>query len=296
MNRQILKITEGAIYCSLVMVFLFINLQTGLFLESMMYWLLSFPIIIYGVKYGFKANLVLCFAILLVSLMFSSFTTIFYVISAMIVGVVYAYGVRRKVGSSGLMLISLIFNFISIIVSTLLLASLFGYSLEEDIALVQSIVDLFALSNLDVMSLVMIVSVVYALILALLQGFVIHYGSVILLKRLRITSIESKSPIFLVLPQWVKYVCIACFVFAFGVSFWQLTSFELLAQCLVIAAYLICCGYGVCILWYHSVVKRKRWMMFVSLLAAFIPVSSHLIAIYGLVNQFSDSRKRRELV
>lgn len=296
MNRQILKITEGAIYCSLMIVFLFINLQTGLFLESMMYWILSFPIIIYGVKYGLKANLVLCFAILLVSMMFSSFTTIFYLISAMIVGVVYAHGVKKRVSSSGLMLISMLFNFISIIISTLLLASLFGYSLEEDIALVQSILDLFKVSNIDVMSLVMLVGVVYAIVLALLQGFVIHYGSIILLKRLKITTIESKSPIFLVLPKWVKYACITCFAFFYVTTYFQLSQYQLLGQCLMIAAYLICCGYGVCILWYHSVLKQKRWMMFVALLLAFIPITSQLIAFYGLVNQFVDSRQRRELV
>ena len=50
MNKQTRKITEGAMMCAIVGLVLFINRQLGNMLEYFMYWVLTFPILVYTAK------------------------------------------------------------------------------------------------------------------------------------------------------------------------------------------------------------------------------------------------------
>ena len=83
--NQTVKISEGALYCGIVFIFLMVNRWMGNSLEFMFYWFLSFPIILYGAKYGFRNNLVLCSAMMIMAMIFTSLTTWFYLFSAQIV-------------------------------------------------------------------------------------------------------------------------------------------------------------------------------------------------------------------
>ena len=52
MHDQTRRITEGAMMCTLVALMLLLNRQLAGILEYAAYWVLSFPILIYTVKYG----------------------------------------------------------------------------------------------------------------------------------------------------------------------------------------------------------------------------------------------------
>ena len=95
MNNQTRKITEGAMMCAIVGLVLFINRQLGNMLEYFMYWVLTFPILVYTAKYGVRNALVPSVSMLLLSFMISSPTTIFYLFSCIVVGLVYGGGVRK---------------------------------------------------------------------------------------------------------------------------------------------------------------------------------------------------------
>ena len=88
MNNQTRKITEGAMMCAIVGLLLFINRQLGNMLEYFMYWVLTFPILVYTAKYGVRNALVPSVSMLLLSFMISSPTTIFYLFSCIVVGLV----------------------------------------------------------------------------------------------------------------------------------------------------------------------------------------------------------------
>ena len=68
MNKQTRKITEGAMMCAIVGLVLFINRQLGNMLEYFMYWVLTFPILVYTAKYGVHNALVPSVSMLLLSL------------------------------------------------------------------------------------------------------------------------------------------------------------------------------------------------------------------------------------
>ena len=127
MNKQTRKITEGAMMCAIVGLVLFINRQLGNMLEYFMYWVLTFPILVYTAKYGVHNALVPSVSMLLLSFMISSPTTIFYLFSCIVVGLVYGGGVRKGWKNGTLLVFSGIFTFFSYLVTTVLLAAVFGY-------------------------------------------------------------------------------------------------------------------------------------------------------------------------
>ena len=56
MNNQTKKMTEGAMMVAIVGMLLFINRQLAGMLEMVMYWVLTFPILMYTARYGVKVH------------------------------------------------------------------------------------------------------------------------------------------------------------------------------------------------------------------------------------------------
>ena len=163
MNKQTRKITEGAMMCAIVGLVLFINRQLGNMLEYFMYWVLTFPILVYTAKYGVHNALVPSVSMLLLSFMISSPTTIFYLFSCIVVGLVYGGGVRKGWKNGTLLVFSGIFTFFSYLVTTVLLAAVFGYDPAEDIELVKTILELMNIhTGIDLMKTVTIIVVLVA--------------------------------------------------------------------------------------------------------------------------------------
>ena len=69
MVTQTRKLTEGAMMVALVGLMLFVNLQLGGMPEALMYWILTFPILIYTAKYGIRNGLIAAFSTTLLSFM-----------------------------------------------------------------------------------------------------------------------------------------------------------------------------------------------------------------------------------
>ena len=51
MKQDTRRITEGAMMCAIVGVLLFVNRQLANAIELFMYWVLTFPILIYTARY-----------------------------------------------------------------------------------------------------------------------------------------------------------------------------------------------------------------------------------------------------
>ena len=78
MNNQTKKMTEGAMMVAIVGMLLFINRQLAGMLEMVMYWVLTFPILMYTARYGVKSACVPAISMVLLSFMIAAPTTIFY--------------------------------------------------------------------------------------------------------------------------------------------------------------------------------------------------------------------------
>ena len=143
-------ITEGAMMTALVGVALFINRQFAGLLEYAMYWILSFPILIYTVRYGCKQALVPAVSMLLLSLIIAMPTTIFYLASALLCGLVYGGGVRNKWSNGALLGATGILTLVSYLITMVLFASVFGYDPAEDMIIAQKLAEVLQIGNVNI--------------------------------------------------------------------------------------------------------------------------------------------------
>ena len=95
-RNEVRRISEGGMMVALVGVILFFNRQSAGILESVFYWVLSFPILIYTCRYGLKWGCIVSVAMMVISFILSAPTTMFYLFSSLVIGVVYGEGVRRN--------------------------------------------------------------------------------------------------------------------------------------------------------------------------------------------------------
>ncbi len=208
MNTSTRRITEGAMMVAIVGLFLFINQQLAGMLELMMYWLLSFPVLIYTVKYGWKAALVPSVAMLLLSVMISMPTTIFYLASALLCGVVYGQGVRSQWANIVLLVLTFVFTLTSYIITTILFASVFGYDVNEDLMLAQQMGEYLNLGNVNIVQLTFCVTVILTVLSSILQTICVHLLAVVILRRMKLQAPQLKSIFDCAMPKAVGWISI----------------------------------------------------------------------------------------
>ena len=152
--------------CAIVGLILFVNRQFGNMLEYFMYWVLTFPILVYTAKYGVRNALVPSVSMLLLSFMISAPTTIFYLFSCIVVGLVYGGGVRKGWKNGTLLVFSGIFTFFSYLVTTILFAAVFGYDPADDMELVRTILEFMNIhTGIDLVKMVTMVVVLTAVLM-----------------------------------------------------------------------------------------------------------------------------------
>ncbi len=188
MSRSVKSITEGAMMCALVGVLLFINRQFAGILEYAMYWILSFPILIYTVKYGWKKAMIPAMAMLLLSFMISMPTTMFYLASALLCGMIYGHGVRKKWPNGWLLTITGILTLLSYLITMVIFAGVFGYDPQEDVLMAERLLELLSITRVDIVQIALLASLLLSVVTAILQTICVHLLAVMLLTRMQLSA------------------------------------------------------------------------------------------------------------
>ena len=218
MNRNVRRITDGAMMAAIVGVMLVIDRQTGGLLESVLLFAFPLPMVFFAAKYGWKQSLAELAAITFLSFIISTPQTMFYVFTEMIIGLIYGAGIHDRKPSGRLVLITILLSVFVNLVTTVIAAEFFGYDITEEINLyMQSISQLqqeagISLPFSDVRSFLMNVLVVSTVLMGVMQGIVTHLLSRLMLKRLRIYMEPLKPLIEYFPPKWSGYLGIACVV------------------------------------------------------------------------------------
>src|SRR5574344_152804 len=110
------QLVQGALFVAIYGVFFLISRFLGGMLESFCFFLLPLPIAIFTFNYGFKKAFIPYIAIGILGILWNPISTIFYVLTANVLGVVYGEMMRRD-KSKGLRLVACIIT--SMIVNTL---------------------------------------------------------------------------------------------------------------------------------------------------------------------------------
>ena len=137
-NNSTLKITTGAMIIAIFAMLLLLNRQTGLFFEEFFVYLLPLPMAIYTALYDWKYGLMVFIGMTAFSFIFGGFTTIFYAISSSLIGLVFGTMVCRKVDPTKMLIIIMVFSAVSNVISSVALASLFGYDIDMSLTEMKS--------------------------------------------------------------------------------------------------------------------------------------------------------------
>ena len=294
------KITEGAMMVGLMGLVLFFNRQSAGIFESTFYWLLSLPILVYTARQGLRWGMITSVSMMLLSLMLSTPQTIFYLFSSLVIGLFYGAGVRKKWSNRILLGTTLLFTFFSYLITTFVLASLFGYNIGEEL---QGIIEFLELLNMNLSipigNVALLASVVLFVTMVVMQSVCVHLLAILILKRLKVEINTPKSYFDLHLPAWATIVSAIFIVMGKAIEILPIDeSLATLFLALSIAAMVVYLAYGVSVaMCFMHVMGKQRWMVLL-VVALLIPLSYPIFIGLGFWDSFADIKtklKRGEL-
>ena len=224
MNNNTLRITTGAMILAIFAMLLLLNRQTGGVFEGFFIYILPVPMVVYSAKFDWKSGLMVFAGMCAFSLIFGTLTSIFYAVSSALLGLIFGACLFKKVDMTITMFIVMGIAGVLSVISNVALASVFGYNLAEDIALMQnSMMEALAKANVDAASgpyaiifsdssmlQLFIISMVLA---GLLDGFIVYQLSIMILKRLHY-QIEKPKPVSEIYPpKWTGVAAVIAYVY-----------------------------------------------------------------------------------
>lgn len=293
MKSKTRAISEGAMMLAIIGMLLIVNRQFAGTFELIMF-LLSVPVIIYTVKYGMKMGMTLSVSASLMSFMFATPTSIFYLISAIVIGLIYAYGVLHTWKNRWLLCASVLGNIMVTIITVLMMGAIFGYNIEEEMAMFKAVMP--DVNGLDMTHFITMIIFLSYLMMAILQAIITHILSIETLRRLKIKTIGMKNVFDLQFPKWS-----AIFIVLAYVAYFLSTSF-MTNQMLIDTTMVLYCfafiisvvdGY-LTIICYLRVNKKSvsKGMVLATMFACVIPVISNIISLLGVFDIWEQYRSK----
>ena len=253
MRESTLKLTTGAVIVALFMTLMFFNRQTGGMLEGIFIYLFPIPMVAYAAKYGLKSSIPVLIAMALSSVFLGTPMSIFYALSAALIGLVLGTCIYRGTDSAKTLFAVILIAVLVNVIDMFLLAFLFGNDLNSQVSEMQTMMaEVFTSRGLtfpeqiltaDYLKRILIVSVVFT---GVMQGFIVYTVSLLLLRRLRYKIEAPRSLFSFYPPKALGYVC-AVFFLLFGATSSHPLSNKLLqdaVQLLGITAYVILIIFG----------------------------------------------------
>lgn len=291
-HKTVRMITEGAMMLALTGVFLLINRATGAVLDAFLAFVMPLPAIFYIAKYGFKQGLVLSVAMALLGLMLASPTSLFYLITAIVVGLAYGTGIHRDKDNLWLILVTTVLTAISFFIEMVILAKLFGYDFRLEAGLVVKSLNDAGITGLPANIETLILSI-YPVVMgftALLQSILTHIFAVLLLSRLKIKPRKMKPLNELQLPMPIAIILAAGLFANTLLPLFNTEVAQIVLTNITLVSMIAFAAQGYLFILLISKVIGKPVL---SLLAALIfMVLPFVGAGIGLFDRFTDLRKR----
>ena len=255
-NSYALKITTGAMILAIFAILLLINRQTGAFFEEFFIYLLPIPMVAYASRYGLKSSLPVFVGMLAFSFFFGTVTTFFYAGTAALLGMIFGTRIYHKRDLTQTMLLVMVLSTVFNVLSTIALASVFGYDLVREVNEMQDMMgqvvsqtgaDPQAYAPLLEGGYIKQLIVISAVIFGMVQGYIIYVLSLLILKRLRFQVPKARPITLLYPPKWTGFAAIILFFIGFR-SFTQSSENEIvqrLLQCGWTIGYLYLIVFGV---------------------------------------------------
>lgn len=284
MNSKIRAISEGAMMLAILSVFLLLDRQFAQFFEMLLF-MASVPVVVYEVKYGGKKSVALCIAAMVLGFIFSTFTGMFYLASALIIGLLYGYGVNHDWKNKYLLAGTIGINFITTFLSVIVFSTLFGYDLNAEVMMLQGMFDEVSVELVSAKYIFVIVMMSYVA-LALMQSIVTHLFSNMMLKRFKLKTIPLHSVFDITFPKWVAILGIFAYILYAMTTFLHfeegIIKIILIYYCIIL---LISVTDGAFTLICYIRLKNKgKGMIMLILIGCLLPFISNFISIIGIID------------
>ena len=287
-NTSTLKITTGAMIIAIFAMLLIVNRQTGLFFEEFFVYLLPLPMAVYTALYDWKYGLMVFVGMTAFSFIFGGFTTIFYAVSASLIGLVFGTMVCRKVDPTKMLIIIMVFSAISTIISSVALASLFGYDIDMSLTEMKTMLTTTfeatgngALMEFYTMDFLKQLFVISMALMGLLEGFIVYRLGLLIMKRLHI-SVARAVPLLEFYPPAITGILAMTAFFAgiYGLSKQnQSPLYTNISQALWVIGFFYLVFFGILgvILFVRKYITRSRALIAVLTVLAYLLFAQYLV-------------------
>ena len=287
-NNSTLKITTGAMIIAIFAMLLILNRQTGLFFEEFFVYLLPLPMAVYTALYDWKYGLMVFVGMTAFSFIFGGFTTIFYAVSASLIGLVFGTMVCRKVDPTKMLIIIMVFSAISTIISSVALASLFGYDIDMSLTEMKTMLTTTfeatgngALMEFYTMDFLKQLFVISMALMGLLEGFIVYRLGLLIMKRLHI-SVGRAVPLLEFYPPAITGILAMTAFFAgiYGLSKQNPSPlYTNISQALWVIGFIYLVFFGILgvILFVRKYITRSRALIAVLTVLAYLLFAQYLV-------------------
>ncbi len=219
MNSNVRKITDGAMMCAIIGVMLVADRFLGGFFSGTFMFVLPLPMVFFATKYGMKSSWMVLAAMSFLAFIISGPQMLFYIAAEGLLGLIYGSGVHSHKPTEHLIISAILIAVFVNVISMVVLAAFFGYNLMDDISFMQNMMENAAaasgvvvpssLTNVETLKTLLVAG---AVVTGILEGFVTHMLSRIMMKRLRL-RVEPLKPVAYYYPtKWTGYLGFAGFV------------------------------------------------------------------------------------
>ena len=194
MNRT-KKLTQGAMLLAIVGALMVIDRQLSFVFENFIFMAAPVVVIIYAVMYSIRDGAVLCFGLLVIGVLFGSTAAYLYMPLAAIVGLGFAYGVKKDMNRRSLLIIAVALYVIGEVAITFAFMPLLGIDVATQISETSvlfegdGVKEALSLISNNIESFMVMLFVASILLMGALEGFFTYFVSIVLLKRLKIKDI-----------------------------------------------------------------------------------------------------------
>ena len=219
MNSNVRKITDGAMMLAIVGAAVLLDRQTAGLVYGLVAFLLPLPMVFYSVKYGWKDSWMVFGAMLILAFILESLPGMFLIGGECLIGLVYGAGIHAKSNNHKILIRTMITAVIYDLSTMVIFADFFGYDLAAEMEEYRNIMNtvftqtgIDLLQNVNVDSYLFTVFIVAAIVTGVLEAYVVHVVSRLMLKRLRIAAPPSVPLYDYYPPKWSGYLGILGFV------------------------------------------------------------------------------------
>ena len=298
-NNNVHKITSGAMMVAVVGVLLVINRQFANLFEVYFLFAMPLPIIIYRCKYDMKYSLITACAMIILSMIISMPTTVFYVFNACIIGIIYGTLVKKNASNSKLISFTIVTSIITNLLISVVFAGFFGLDFMDVAKELENFIRFFnanngLLSNENISQFILFCAFLGVVMTGFLEGILIHVITNVVLRKLKIKTNKIKPLIYWSINRNIAYICLT-FSILFQIVH-LINTPEVLQYVIIVLGFLatmvlVFFGY-IAILLFGVLEYKKNIGIFVIIISFLLPtIMIPVLVIFGFIYTTTDFRQ-----